>query len=431
MNEKINSVELKTNRLQGKATIEIFEGDKLIHRISKKNYINTAFRNFIARLVADGKIIQQNFSLNSDNSESFYVAPYGLSLINNDLPPAPSRSEIPLGDVIGYAERGQTSPDTRRGVYIAAESVTTNPTYRKLVFDFPTSAANGTFNNIYTYQGFQSSSTDLRLREFSNIANSANASGEFFQTYALDDIYYYVLLKTDRSVRTNTQKLARFTKDNFAKMMYNADTSTDLYDLITLNFPIRTITYLEGYFYFTGDSGKLYRSTKSNPGVLTLVKTFTSTEIHNTTNFSVDADKANKKLYLLSMQQPNPTAGTLFVISSSDFSVLDRMNVGVDLSGDVYAMQFDPSGRYLAFSTYVFDTKLRKLVDTTIGRYLTNDGPFGMPISFGGGYLRVYGVGAFSRFILDSPVTKTSTQTMKITYEFTLDTGIISVNPIL
>lgn len=430
MDEKINSLELKTNKLQGKATIEIFEGDKLIHRISKKNYINAAFRNYLARLVADGKITQQNFSLNSDNSESYFCAPYGLSLVNNDLPPAPSRNEIPLGDVVGYAERGQTSPDSRRGVYIAAESVTTFPNYRKLVFDFPTSSANGTFNNIYTFQGYQSSSTDLRLRTFHSSTVYGNANSEYIQMYALDDIYYYALLKTDRSNRTNTQKLMRFTKENFAKMMYNADTSTDLYDVITLNFPVRTLTYLEGYFYFTGDGGKLYRAAKSNPGALTLVRTYTSSEIHNTNNFTVDADKANKKLYLFSAQNPTPAAGTLFVISTTDFSILDRMSTGLDLSGDIYPLQFDPTGRFMGIGVYVFDTKLKRIVDTSIGRYLTNDGPFGMPISYGG-YLTSYAVGTFSRFILDSPVTKTSTQTMKITYEFTLDTGAISVNPIL
>lgn len=427
MNETLPSVDVKTETLQGKATIEIFEGNRLVKRISDNNYINMALRNFAAFLTANGYLNNVDFDL-SAAIESYYTAPFGLCLINNDVPANPSKSEIPLGEVTGIARVEITNPGTKQGVYIALESVTTNRYYRKLVFDFPTSAANGTFNNIYTFQGSPDGSS-MRLREFFQV-NFPKIDAFFPGFYAMDDTYVYILMKSDRSGNTNTNQMARFTRANFAHGLLYGEI-TGKYDVITLNYQVASIVYLDGYYYFTSyNSGNLFRSTKNSPGALTIVKTFT-TELWTTLNLSLGADPVSKKLYIYANNYNNaPASGNCYVIDRTNFSVLDKMHIG-DYSSNMYQIRFAENGRYMSMNEFVYDTQLKKTVDSSTGTLITSDGLFGMPLAhYNGDLICKYG-GTFSRFMLESPVTKTSTQTMKITYEFTIDKPIASLNPII
>lgn len=429
MNETLQKIKNVAPAVKGKATIEIFENGELVNRVSKENYINTTMRNAAARMVAEGLIVQNNFSLYGKDNENYYVAPNALSLYNSDLPPSPNANEIPLGDLCGYGRLGETTPTQKRGTFIPVESIVEKTNYRKMVFDFPTSSSNGVFNSIFTFQGYQSDDGSAANTSLNNHKQRylRMIGQEFPQVYATDDIYVYVLLKQDRATDTQTKKMIRFTKNNFAKAIYLED-ATGLYDLINLPQNVTTLAYLDGYFYFTDLNGKLYRSTKNNPGSITLVKTFNTPELYNAKYISVGADPVSKKLYILVAYTTTPPEGNLYVIDKTNFSVLDRMYLR-NLADDCYFLQFDPRGRYLAVAGYIYDTQLKKMVELNSGDFISRDGAFGMPVTFDG-YLSMSTAGAFSRFVLDSPVTKTSTQTMKITYEFTLEQDPITADPI-
>lgn len=429
MNETMNDVELQTGQLKGTVTIELFEGEKIVKRVKKNNYINNTFRNAMAQVVGRGLRTQANFGLSNENlNDGFYNAPTVVSLRNNDLPPTPYESEIPIGDVVGYGRVGSTTPDSKRGTFIALESVLNQNNYRKLVFDFPNSSANGTFNNIYTALGGHDEN-DASLYNHLELSLPVVGS-DYLQMLAMDETYIYALLKVDRNANSNSTRMARFTKNNFAKAFFETKID-DLFDVITLNFEVRTMAYLDGYFYFTGANGTLYRSTKANPGVLTLVKTFTTNELYYVGYISVGADPISKKLYILVGWTPTPTAGNLYIVDPANgYSIVNRMLYS-NISDGNYYVGVHPQGRYLGVRGYLYDTKTQKMPSSYNGEYIVPGGPFGMPITYTGNVIKTMLVGAFSRFVLDSPVTKTSTQTMKITYEFTLDQAPVTAAPII
>lgn len=72
-----------------------------------------------------------------------------LVLTNDDSKEEPEKETLLKGDLIGWADRMNTysGNDTKRGTINTAESYA-EPGHLRLVFDWPTHAANGTFNSV-------------------------------------------------------------------------------------------------------------------------------------------------------------------------------------------------------------------------------------------------------------------------------------------
>lgn len=162
MNEAVK-FEVPQIQLSGKYKIQLFDKDtnELIEEVEKHNVISkipfsTAFYNHI----------YSGFVLNTNHvgcgiDDTFDYTRYLLLTNDQESPENDYKNPVIFGELIGYAEYGDTNSDSnlKKGIFNKNETAKINNLYpngiriksvtKHIVFDFPTDKGNGTFDNIY------------------------------------------------------------------------------------------------------------------------------------------------------------------------------------------------------------------------------------------------------------------------------------------
>lgn len=162
--------------VRGVHTIELFDAltGKLVERVQSENFISKVMEELQRQAalfafltdsinIASGSYIQysgplydlarysvvfQDLNMQWVTNSNFPMS--WLVLTDYDGPEDPENEIIMRGRIIGYASRYGTyaGSDTKRGSLNTAESFV-EPQHIHLVYDWPTHAANGTFNSVY------------------------------------------------------------------------------------------------------------------------------------------------------------------------------------------------------------------------------------------------------------------------------------------
>lgn len=371
---------------RGLIKIELFDEltGKKKEEIKTHNFISIGFKNYLMKLAM--KSLFTNYR--NTGGVNFYGNindPFNcMYLTDASHSEQPNSEWLIKGRQIGYAYTNGTysGPSTMRGSYNATESFTRLDQVR-IVVDFPTHAANGSFQSIYfTYDGSKFSNTSY----FSKFGVSIVKAKKYGN-------YIYAL--------TNSMT----TSDIFKKYDLN-------YNLIeTYNLPENKSDFeiYNDYIYFSSDSKSraVQRATLSNPTSLTTIATdyyaggicfdvaknqfIVVSSSSNSSSGIVSIHKYDINFNLLSTNKTNYTNSYNSIkttYDNGDIIINNRILIGND---------------YLTFAGI---HECRGIIDDEM---VLSDGAV------------IPKIGISSRALLDSPVTKTSNNTMKITYDFTLD----------
>lgn len=417
MKEEFSIQTMKNVDIKGKVKIQVFEGENLIQEVKQNNYVNKRAREAVGAIIASGRADTVGFSLHRNTNTSLYSPPTVLSLFYNELPPNPEGNEVPIGDFVGYGRIDTSTISPTNGMFNPIESIIDRINYRKLVFDFPTSSANGKFNNIYS------------LAEGRNGGLLPLSASYYFQslgsgplvTPVFTDTKMFLLLRDSTDKNGTANKIVEINRNKIHKL-YNQTLQPSEYTIHQLSMSISGLTVSDGYLYFfEKDTRNLRRSPVTNPTNVTLVKAYTSTELYDNRYIQIIKNPTKSLFYIMVNWTSQPTAGSCYVVDSSTFNIVDRFNhPGMSQDG-YFHFAFDPSGTYLAKSNVVVDVVTKRRVND-IGLYIDRQGPYGMAIySSHESNAAFDSAHCFSRLVLESEVIKTASQTMKITYEFTMD----------
>lgn len=417
MKDVLEIEKIKELPIKGTAKIEIFENGELVKEIQKDNYVNKRARELVAMFIASGRSKAISFSL-SGQAETLYGPPNVVSLHYNEIPANPEGNEIPSGELIGFGQVGMTAISAINGTYNQIESVTDKIFYRKLVFDFPSSSGNGRFNNIYSYSG---ANGDYSVLQGVTSLTATNPGGNFGLPVILET-KVFMLMREGNEINSPNNKLVEFPKSKLAKLYTGTLTASD-YTVHSLGVNASNLTYHNGFFYFFEvGTRNLRRCPVTNPTSITLVKAFATSELYDARYISIVKNPVTNFFYVMVSWTGQPPEGSLYVVDASTFAVVDRMShPGMSADG-YYFMAFDSSGTYLTYYNRTIDVKNKKSISTIGPGYIDRRGPFGAALfSDHQSSLSFSTQHCFSRLVLDSDVVKTASQTMKITYEFTMD----------
>lgn len=307
------------------------------------------------------------------------------------------------GQQVGWASKSTYSgSDTQRGSPNASESYANN-TRLHWVFDWPTHAANGTFQTI-----IWANTVGLYLTQTS-ITIPYETHAETSLGLAFDGTYFYVLKPNGT--------LYKIDQSGTIIATYNLSISV-------LNYGGMNLTYDGTYLYAMQWNGNIYKI--STDGVVIGSPISTGIVSYGQYHYTpIGLAYLGGYLYILNYD------GTLYKVTTSG-SIVSQVNTGLsfattngcDLACDgTYLYTTNYSGTLYKLNTSgtvvgTFDTGIDAGYSSSHG--LAYDGAnICMAVNYSRALYKVYGESRyFARTLLASPVTKTSTQTMKIQYDF-------------
>lgn len=293
------------------------------------------------------------------------------------------------GNLIGWANKSTYSgSDTQRGSPNSSESYANN-TRIHWVFDWPTHAANGTFQTI-----IWANKLDIQpLGWQKNIG--ITSGGSYAAGLAYDGTYLYLL-------KSNAELYKLTTDGSIISQVTAAVGGTNL--------------ACDGTYLYTLGGGKIYKLTTAGE----LVSEVSTALTKGGTEYGITSDGT----YIYALDRLSRTMYKL----STNGSIISQKGTEVYAGGYPIPLMYD--------GTYLYGSTLYTLWMLDMDMNLIKTLPVG--ISSSGMYLGgVYAADKFylfhhegtlyahtlqdhyfARTLLASPVTKTSTQTMKIQYDF-------------
>lgn len=451
MEEKLGIPTIETPEPKGKVTIELYNanGEKE-GQYEQDNYVSPVA--FIEAEKLTAYIGRASYQSSSPTpAKSIREKVDSIILMNTDRPIDKVNDRFITGDVIGIGREGVTNSTTLTGSFNSIESSVSSPAYKKLVIDFPTSAGNGTFTDIYGFQYgayygrpaiYQTASPNVPFsiggtgRSRSNFLHEARGNYyTFYEDYGNGkttiDIFKYPSLEFRQTATDGN-------KDTASYVLGNATADNHTQYSVTLPFAIvvsdLTYTIDDSYVYvYVISRRELYRIPIDTSGELVKVRTFTSAEFSRTsqTDYLIAYNPADNLLYFVEyIAYPNigQSPGKIIKVSKTDYTILSsdpmkpfEITTTSAWERSVYG-RFHPTHKNILLTPYnMFDVTEKRVIGTSfegnstynmtygiIGKWLTARGMIALNQSF------------FSRVKLDSPVTKTSAQTMKIIYEWAM-----------
>lgn len=381
----IESVNLDNKlNVKGKVKVELFDDltGRKVEEIKTENFIargvDYLYRLAMISIFTDGRYTGGTNLYNSFSDPFQY-----MMLTDASHPEGPVNEWLVKGREIGFAYTDSTysGSDIYRGSYNASESFTNNERVH-IVIDFPTHAGNGTFQSIYfLYNGTVFGTSAFFDRPFGSILSVQRYNNDF---YVLSNDGR-VFMRYDE----NFNQLGQWTLRN-GSPSYNKD------------FVIRNgVIYIANDYGFSSARG-IWKVPLSEPDSTNIEQIYDAKACYGITH-----------------------DGTYFYVSTEDNEIIqfdNNFNVVEIYEPKTYRvniirnrMYADTDGTIL-IGNYVWDK----------GNNLTYTGGIDLrgiidddKIIDSGGQL-VPKKGISSRALLDSPVTKTSNNTMKITYDFML-----------
>lgn len=370
-------------KLQGKIKVELFDDltGRKVEEIKTNNFIAKGM-DYLYRLAMISAFTDGRYTGGFNAYDSFYDPFQYMMLTDASHPEDPANEWLVKGRQIGFAYTTGTysGSDEYRGSYNEGESFT-NREQVHIVIDFPTHAANGTFQSIYfLYNGEVFRSSRAFDEPFGSIVSVQKYDGDFYVLAGGGEIF--------KRYDENFNELDEWRLQN-TRSDYNND------------FVIRS-----GYIYIAN-----WRDTYAYQGIW---------KVPLSEPDSADIEKIyNDRCYGVTHD------GTYFYVSTYDYEIIqfdNNFNIveiyepkNYDGSTVRSRMYTDTDGTIL-LGNYVWD-KGNNLVYTggiSLRGFIDDDKIIGYNSQL------VPKKGFSSRALLDSPVTKTSNNTMKITYDFML-----------
>lgn len=380
----IDNVNLPTLNAEGKVKVELFDDltGRKIEEIKTENFIakgmDYLYRLAMISIFTDGRYTGGTNLYDSFNDQFEYMV-----LTDANHPENPLNEWLVRGRLIGFAytDRTYSGSDRYQGSYNANESFTNNERVH-IVIDFPTHAANGTFQSIYfLYNGYVFDYNDFFDRPFGSIRSVQRYNNDFYVLSGDGRVF----MRYDE----NFNQLGQWTLRN-SSPSYNRD------------FVIRN-----EYIYIANESSSyssmgILRVPLSEPDSANIEQIYNDKECygitHDGTYFYVSTEddeiiQFNNNFNVVEIYEPKTHTGD---------TIRDRMYADTD--GTILLENYTwDKGNNL---TYTGEIDLRGFIDDE-------------KIIDASGQL-VPKKAISSRALLDSPVTKTSNNTMKITYDFML-----------
>lgn len=371
---------------RGLIKIELFDEltGKKKEEIKTHNFISIGFKNHLMKLAM--KSLFTNYR--NTGGVNFYdniKDPFNcMYLTDASHSEQPNSEWLIKGRRIGYAYTNGTysGPSTMRGSYNATESFTRLDQVR-IVVDFPTHAANGSFQSIYfTYDGSKFSNTSyfskfgvyvVKVKKYGNyiyaLTNSSTSSSTFNKydlNYNLIETYNLPESKTDFEIYNDY-------------IYFSSNSTSRAVQRATLSNPTSLTTIVTGY-----NAGGICFDVAKNQFIVV-------SSTSNSGSGRVSIHKYDINFNLLSTNETNYTNSYNSIkttYDNGDIIIDDQILIGND---------------YLTFAGI---HECRGIIDDEM---VLSDGAV------------IPKIGISSRALLDSPVTKTSNSTMKITYDFILE----------
>jgi hypothetical protein len=455
--------------VRGVHTIELFDAltGKLVERVQSENFISKVMEElqrqaalfaFLTDRItySSGSYVQYNGPLYElsrhdiifDSPEMVWLTsinfPMGwIVLTDYDGPEDPENEVIMRGRVVGYAYRYSpyAGSDTKRGSLNTAESFIESQ-HIHLVFDWPTHAANGTFNSVYwnaesnyNYSNGITGKKTFLLNApqnciFKDYVKPRVKNGKIYFLGHDQQANKVAILEYDFNVQTRTIGGGR------VYALLNTSMGVDSFD-IAPNGDIYLVSGNTLYCY--GQNG----SPKNIPGTSQTSRNYGSYLLDLFAIAGEDVYMESRTNYNNDLQINRYNINDLVnpldvkVIPRSSIDVYNEYCSGMQFLADVNMLSVSVDGNTYFIDRGTLDLSKETPAKTSMSDYsaITYDptkkqfieirhtaatGPSGNDYTKRDVSLRVMGfIGA--RNLLPSPVTKTSTNTMKLTYDLYID----------
>ncbi|MEG1256419.1 hypothetical protein [Clostridium sp.] len=441
--------------MKGIATIELFNAEtgEKIYKAETENLINNAvgrlmfFEAFYRKLRVGGGV-----------DTSYVTFPFKRIYLSNHTGLENAEEKYFKGEVIGYADKDETysGSSTLRGTVNLSESYSVFTSDGKIklhfVFDFPTHAANGTFQTIYWYQGegkdsiystyvniFNTSSLGSEysvIRDYgSYYCSDYDNTGYYLYTKNISSVYYRVFKSFYLDTSQNKQAdLGYFYKEDGSKLR-EGDFYVNEIDADDKNI------YL---YYNKGSSVELYKFTldgtwvsktilaatsyKNIGGVTPTIKTFKIIDgVHYMSVYYVVNGQNVCHLLKLNSAYAIDRDYTLetpsYAGTSWEVSIIGKTKEYWALSDSSGVIFYDNS-----FNVILSKVSMSDGISSNSKRYFfSRNHNYGYCFVISSSSTPYYSYYVFgpsiigAQTLLAAPVTKTPTNTMKIQYDFIID----------
>ena len=368
---------------QGKIKVELFDDltGRKVEEIKTENFIARGM-DYIYKIQMYDSFVRNRATGGFRTYNSFNDPFEYMMLTDASHPEDPLNEWLVRGRLIGFAYTDSTysGSDRYRGSYNAGESFT-NREQVHIVIDFPTHAGNGTFQSIYfLYNGLVFSSNVFFDRPFGSIYSVQKYGGDF-----------YVLSNDGRTLKRYDED---FNKLDEWQIRNNSSGNVD--------FVIRNEYIYIANSFTTSYSRGILKVPLSEPDSVDIEQIYSDKNC-----FGITHD------------------GTYFYVSTVDGEIIqfdNNFNVVEIYEPRTYTGSTIWSGMYtdidgtILLGNYVWDkgNNLTYTGGIDLRGFIDDDKIIGYNSQL------VPKKGFSSRALLDSPVTKTSNNTMKITYDFML-----------
>ena len=374
---------------RGKIKVELFDDltGKKIDELVGENFISKGVRDILFKMAMASLFTQGKHTGGRDYYRDINDPFQYMVLTNATHAEAPDSEWLIRGNDVGYAYTDSTysGDNTMRGSYNAGESFT-NREQIHIVVDFPTHAANGTFQSIYfTHNG----------GVFSNL--------NFFDRPFPDTVFKMVQYNDKIYVLSSS------------RYFYEYDLDFNLVGEYRLSYEARDFDIYNDYIYVACDSlaYSVWRAPLSNPEAPR--ETVVGWDSYTC---GICFDKANQQFlvysYNVDKNRPIRRYTKNWELLSEDPTNLDSgVYRLVYHNGDIFA-----GSRILesGMGNFRWSGTGHRIHGFVGDNYYVDANGYLLPK-----------VGISSRVLLDSSVTKTPNNTMKVTYDFMMPPILPSV----
>lgn len=444
--------------VRGRIGLQLCDADtgRVVANVEHENYVAQRMLDVPAEFARFGIVGVENPNNNSANTwmptpGAFQTAPF-TGLVVTDFDGEINLNERGIGGtVVGYASKGVSGQGAQRGTYNAVESEHRFD-YHRFVYDFATTEANGTIQSIYTgpwnaagtlVHGLPEALVPAALTRF-------GANGNSDLQLALDPASGTVYRTRKQGVGNGQASVATAPLDTLLNEGAVGEWATQT--LPTGNFLAIAIVGPRLYWLDTlsGSGGSRTLSVYSAP--LTDLQNHRlehtwDAAFMNSIGWTINSGELtgftwmpDRETFILGRGRAasagRPSAALYEFDPNDDWALVRAFNsVGsLTVHNGLSALPGSPDEIMVSTTICRLDNIAGEVTPQGELRTISNDGSSSSELSQGMGVVLGSGSGStsgranfipmqqfFSRARLDEPVVKTSTLTMKITYEFTMD----------
>ncbi|NNV07491.1 hypothetical protein ETC03_14160 [Geobacillus sp. MMMUD3] len=432
LKQKVSSIPLR-----GFTKIELFDEKrfgKKVEEVTAENFISINMKDYLEYiLMNEYSKIGVGLSGTDMMPLTYREFPFNvLALTTDSRPENPQIERVVMGDIIGYSFKNQyVGSDARRGTLNSAESYR-DRSMAHFVFDFATNAANGTFSSVVWYADEGSSSSISRQLyyqkkyewyvQLKGINGFSNSNDDYRGGLCFDGSNFWTLESTGSGAKKIVEilvtpgtngKNATFTIGR----IWDSHVSGTYSVLLDMTSDADFIYYVRGS---QGTANTIYLVKKSDGTRNTIVL--------SGFRYLYGIERVGAYFYILgeSSTQVNGTYPLRWAKYDSSFNIIEAKNI-LD-NGYAYGMAYNQQKNEIAVRTndgiYIFDLQMNRLsypiAQPSVPGYYpgiaVKDGEYFLRNQYSFFMAELGSLGA--RNLLPTPVTKTSTNTMKVTYDF-------------